>query len=109
MRIAGTAPTVCEFTVVAFRNHVDCDASDAKFGHRSRSIRFSRSMSDPVGNSSNRSTTTGVVELIAATFASASSTKTSSETGELARNSARKTNGAGTRTVRNVRIARTRA
>ena len=90
---------MCGWTVVAFLNHVESPASDAKLGQRARSIRPFRSISDAVENSSNTTRTTGVFDFTATFVASAVSSEMSFSTGEPNRNSARKTSGAGARNV----------
>ena len=65
-------------------------ASEAKFGKRTASTCCARFISETVGNSSNTTTTTPVCASHGDGFASAFSGKTSFDTGESKRNSARK-------------------
>src|SRR3954447_24173885 len=58
-RIAGTAPNVESYTVVAFGNQVEIDASRAKFGNRCASMLPSGRRRSSAGNSSNTTNTTG--------------------------------------------------
>src|SRR3954452_16990086 len=58
-RIDGTAPKVESYTVVAFGNHVEIDASRAKFGNRSASMLPSGRRRSSAGNSSKTTKTTG--------------------------------------------------
>ena len=108
MRIAGTAFSVCAWTVVASRYQLDCRASAAKFGKRSASSRRFASISPAGLNSSSTSSTTGVLERTAAVRTATSSTKTSLDTEVVNRKSRRKTSGAGASTVRNVGTSRVR-
>src|SRR6266550_7158293 len=104
-RIAGTFPSVSQSAVEPLRNHVESPASAAKFGYRTASIRSRRSISDTVVSSSKTTSTTGVFALTVAACTFGVLTKTSFDTDELRRKSARKRIGAGARTLRNERKA----
>jgi hypothetical protein len=110
LRSAGTASEVLSATVVALRYQSAFRASRAKLGKRTGSMRPSRPSSATVESSSKTIITTGVRAFAAALETSTSApARTSSDTGDTSRKSARKTSGAGPRTLSSIGATRVRA
>ena len=84
---------------MALRNQVASSAKRAKFGYRRRSIRPRESSSDIIGNSSNRTTTTGALASAGTTTRARPASwplgSTSLPAGDMVMNSRAKTRGAG--------------